>query len=114
MKEFWPFPGMPLLLITDDRKCPHSLAPLLWSSYHNHSIHALLLKKQVLNPDCAVFSYCGLKILAATLVCRFLPAPGGLFLDILMNIPASQNRSNCAFRYGFLRLARDLPEKIWV
>jgi hypothetical protein len=24
-----------------------------------------------------------------------------------MNMPASQNRSNCAFRYGFLRLATD-------
>ena len=24
-----------------------------------------------------------------------------------MNIPPSQNRSNCAFRYGFLRLAMD-------
>jgi hypothetical protein len=24
-----------------------------------------------------------------------------------MNMPASQNRSNCAFRYGFLRLTTD-------
>jgi len=28
-----------------------------------------------------------------------------LALDILMNMPAGQNRSNCAFRNGFLRLA---------
>ena len=30
-----------------------------------------------------------------------------LLLDIFMNMPASQNRSNCAFRYGFLRLDTD-------
>ena len=30
-----------------------------------------------------------------------------LFLDIFINIPRSQNRSNCASRYGFLRLATD-------
>jgi hypothetical protein len=48
-----------------------------------------------------------LKILAATLVSRFLPAPGGLLLDIFMNMPVSQNYSNCAFRYGFLRLDTD-------
>jgi hypothetical protein len=58
-------------------------------------------------PDCAVASYCNLKIHAATLVSRFLPALGGLLLDIFMNMPPSQNRSNCAFRYGFLRLAMD-------
>jgi hypothetical protein len=28
-----------------------------------------------------------------------------LFLNIIMIMPASQNRSNCAFRYGLLRLA---------
>ena len=35
------------------------------------------------------------------------PAEAGtiLALDILMNMPAGQNRSNCAFRNGFLRLA---------
>jgi hypothetical protein len=31
----------------------------------------------ILNPDCAVASYCDLKILAATLVSRFLPALAG-------------------------------------
>ena len=30
-----------------------------------------------------------------------------LLLDIFMNMPPSQNRSNCAFRCGFLRLATD-------
>ena len=28
-----------------------------------------------------------------------------LLLNIFMNIPSSQNRSNCSFRYSFLRLA---------
>ena len=28
-----------------------------------------------------------------------------LFLNIIMIMPASQNRSNCAFRYGLLHLA---------
>jgi hypothetical protein len=60
-----------------------------------------------INPDCAVASYCDLKILAATLVSRFLPASGRLLLDIFINMPMSQNRSNCAFRYGFLSLATD-------
>jgi hypothetical protein len=32
-----------------------------------------------------------------------------LVLDILANMPAGQNRSNCAFRNGFLRLATMLP-----
>jgi hypothetical protein len=62
---------------------------------------------RALNPDCAVVSYCDLKILAATLVSRFLPDSGRLLLDIFINMPTSQNRSNCAFRYGFLRLATD-------
>ncbi len=54
-----------------------------------------------LNPDCAVDTYCGLKIHAIPPRRDFTI----LVLDILMNMPASQNRSNCAFRNGFLRLA---------
>jgi hypothetical protein len=54
-----------------------------------------------LNPECAVASYCDLKILAVPIY-RDFPI---LFLDIFMNMPASQNLSNCAVRYGFLRLA---------
>jgi hypothetical protein len=46
------------------------------------------------NPDGAVACYCDLKILAATLVSRFLPVLGGLLLDIFMNMPPSQNRYN--------------------
>ena len=30
-----------------------------------------------------------------------------LLLDIFINMPMSQNRSNCAFRFGFLRLTTD-------
>jgi hypothetical protein len=30
-----------------------------------------------------------------------------LLLDIFINMPTSQNRSNCSFRFGFLRLAID-------
>jgi hypothetical protein len=48
-----------------------------------------------------------LKIFAATLVSRFLPASGRLLLDIFINMPTSQNCSNCPFRFGFLRLATD-------
>jgi hypothetical protein len=66
-----------------------------------------MVKSAQFNPDCAVVSYCDLKILAATLVSRFLPATGRLLLDIFINMPPSQNRSNCAFRFGFLRLATD-------
>ena len=58
-------------------------------------------------PDCAVASYCGLKILAVP-TCRDFPI---LFLDIFMNMPTSQNRSNWAFRYGFLHLATDSTPK---
>ncbi len=54
-----------------------------------------------LNPDCAVGIYCGLKIHAIPPRRDFTV----LVLDILMNMPAGQNRSNCAFRNGFLRLA---------
>ncbi len=52
------------------------------------------------NPDCAVGIYCGLKIHAIPPRRDFTV----LVLDILMNMPAGQNRSNCAFRNGFLRL----------
>ena len=55
----------------------------------------------VFNPDCAVGIYCGLKIHAIPPRRDFTI----LVLDILMNMPAGQNRSNCAFRNGFLRLA---------
>ena len=55
------------------------------------------------NPDCAVASYCGLKILAVP-TCWDFPI---LFLEIFMNMPTSQNRFNFVFRYGFLRLATD-------
>ena len=62
---------------------------------------------QSFNPDCAVASYCDLKIFAAMLVSRFLPTSGRLLLDIFINMPTSQNRSNCAFRCGFLHIAMD-------
>jgi hypothetical protein len=56
-----------------------------------------------LNPDSAVASCCGLKTLA-------VPPQAG-FPDFapqhIMNMPTSQNRSNYAFRYGFLRLTTD-------
>ena len=55
----------------------------------------------LLNPDCAVDTYCGLKIHAIPPRRDFTI----LVLDILVNMPAGQNRSNCAFRNGFLRLA---------
>ena len=49
-------------------------------------------------PDFAVAIYCDLKIVATTLVSRLCSA--GIFI----NMPSSQNRSNCAFRFDFLRL----------
>ena len=33
------------------------------------------------------------------------------FKETVIRIPTSQNRSNCAFRYGFLRLATDSTEQ---
>jgi hypothetical protein len=54
-----------------------------------------------LNPHCAVDTYCGLKIHAVPPRRDFTV----LVLDILVNMPAGQNRSNCAFRNGFLCLA---------
>jgi len=52
------------------------------------------------NPDCAVAIYCGLKIHAVPpwRDCTIL------VLNRFMNMPPVQNRSNVAFRNGFLRL----------
>ncbi len=55
----------------------------------------------LLNPDYAVDIYCGLKIHAVPPKRDFTI----LVLNILMNMSAGQNRSNCAFRNGFLFLA---------
>ena len=48
----------------------------------------------IFNPGCSVASYCGLKIHAVP-NCWDFPI---LFLDIFMNMPTPQNRSNRAFR----------------
>jgi hypothetical protein len=70
-----------------------------------------------INPDIAVAIYCGLQNLAATLVVcfetpdetkppvsRVVVYDTILFLNIIMIMPASQNRSNCAFHCDLQRL----------
>ncbi len=52
------------------------------------------LKRLAFNPDCAVDTYCGFKSLAVPPRRDFTI----LILDIFINMPAVQNRSNFAFR----------------
>ena len=68
-------------------------------SYHPLSFLAIFML--CLNPDCAV----GLLLRLENPCCNScFPI---LFLDILMNMSPSQNRSNCTFRFGFLGFATD-------